>query len=423
MLLGCIGDDFTGSSDIANTLARCGMAVTQYCRIPEKPADPAIEAGVVALKSRTVPAAEAVEKSLAAVDWLLAQGCRQIVFKYCSTFDSTPEGNIGPVTQALAERLGENRVLMCPAFPANGRSVYQGHLFVGDRLLSESGMRDHPLTPMTESDLRRWLACQTDWPVNHIAFDVVARGNSAIIRELESGERAMIVVDAIEDRNLIEIGRAARDRKLVTGGSGIALGLAENFRDAGLLQAGGGTWTGADGGSAVLCGSCSEATRRQIARHLAAHPGCEVSVDALVEGTTDAARVAAWLLERAHSGPLAYTSADPHIVSSTQEKYGRERTASAVEAFFGEVARRLRDNGTGKIVTAGGETSGAIVEGLAIERLDIGPEIAPGVPAVRDPDSGLCLALKSGNFGQDDFFARAIAVLETAGTQQRRHAP
>lgn len=414
MLLGCIGDDFTGSSDIANTLARAGMAVTQYCRLPEGSADPGVEAGVVALKSRTVPVAEAVEKSLAAADWLLAQGCRQIVFKYCSTFDSTREGNIGPVTQALAERLGEERVVICPAFPATGRSVYQGYLFVGDRLLSESGMRHHPLTPMTESDLRVWLAHQTDWPVGHIPFDVVSKGQSAIATALASTGKEMLIVDAIQDRDLVEIGHAAADRKLITGGSGIALGLPDNFRRDGLLQTGRENWQGAEGGSAVLCGSCSEATRRQIASHLTDHPGLEVKADRLVEGDLDARQVAAWLLDRAAEAPLAYTSADPQLVAATQKKYGRDKVASIVEGFFVDVARTLHGNGIRKIVTAGGETSGAVVEGLDLERLEIGPEIAPGVPAVQDPISGLCLALKSGNFGQDDFFARAITVLTAA---------
>lgn len=416
MLLGCIGDDFTGSSDIANTLARAGMAVTQYCRIPDNAADPGVEAGVVALKSRTIPVAEAVEKSLSAAEWLLAQGCRQIVFKYCSTFDSTREGNIGPVTQALAERLGENRVIICPAFPATGRSIYQGHLFVNDSLLSESGMRHHPLTPMTESDLRLWLSYQTDWPVGHVPFEIVSRGKSAIAKELASAERAMIVVDAIQDQDLIEIGHAAADRKLITGGSGIALGLPENYRRDGLLKTAGKDWQGAKGGVAILCGSCSEATRRQIAHHMTGHPGFEVNVDKLAEGEIDAAQVTAWLHDRTASSPLVYTSADPQIVSATQEKYGRDNVASIVETFFVDVARKLRENGTRKIVTAGGETSGAIVEGLDIEQLEIGPEIAPGVPAVRDAVGGLHLALKSGNFGQDDFFARAMAALGPTDT-------
>jgi len=411
MLLGCIGDDFTGSGDIANTLARAGMAVTQYCDVPEGRAQPHVEAGVVALKSRTIPAVEAVRKSLAAADWLLAQGCEQLVFKYCSTFDSTHEGNIGPVATALAECVGEDRVVMCPAFPANGRSVYQGHLFVDDRLLSDSGMRDHPLTPMTEADLRRWLACQTDWQVAHIGAGTVFQGAHAIARALAATGKALIVVDAILDQDLIAIGHAVADRKLVTGGSGIALGLADNFRAAGRLGKTGIRWRGAKGGGAVLSGSCSVATRRQIARHRQFHPCLEIDVDGLIEGAVEPASVAGWLSERLDASPLAHTSADPQSVRATQEKHGRDRAADAVERFFAGVARGLVDRGARKIVTAGGETSGAVVEGLAIEQLELGPEIAPGVPAVRDPQGGLCLALKSGNFGQDDFFARALSAL------------
>lgn len=423
MLLGCIGDDFTGSSDIANTLARAGMAVTQYCRLPDGAADPSVEAGVVALKSRTVPAADAVEKSLAAADWLLAQGCRQIVFKYCSTFDSTPDGNIGPVAQALGERLGENRVIICPAFPATGRSIYQGHLFVNDLLLSDSGMRNHPLTPMTESDLRIWLAHQTERPVEHIPIDVVSQGKSAIATALSSTNKAMVIVDAIRDHDLIEIGHAAANRKLVTGGSGIALGLPDNFRDAGQLQDKHVIWNGAAGGGAILCGSCSEATRRQIANHLTDHPGLEINADRLVEREIDASQAAAWLLDRSTAEPLVYTSADPKIVSATQDKYGRDKVASIVEGFFVDVAKALFEAGIRKIVTAGGETSGAVVEGLDVEQLEIGPEIAPGVPAVRDPSSGLCLALKSGNFGQDDFFVRALAALNPSGRANGEPTP
>ena len=413
MLLGCIGDDFTGSSDIANTLAKAGMAVTQFSGVPSEPAEKSVEAGVVALKSRTIPVKQAVDQSLAALDWLLAQGCRQIVFKYCSTFDSTPEGNIGPVAQALGERMGETAVLVCPAFPANGRSVYQGHLFVNDCLLSESGMRNHPLTPMTDSDIRRWLAQQTDWPVKHIAANVVASGHGAILEALNTHSGAMVVADAIGDKDLLELGRAVSERKLITGGSGIALALPDNFRRSGLLGSEGIDWSGTTGGGAVLCGSCSEATRCQIAYHGNDHPVREMDVDALMNGQLDPQPVAEWMLENQHQHPLIYTSADPERVREMQDKYGREETASSVENFLVSVARTMRDQGLRKIVTAGGETSGAIVEGLDVAQLEIGPEIAPGVPAVRDPVSGVHLALKSGNFGQDDFFSRAMGVLGT----------
>lgn len=247
MLLGCIGDDFTGSSDLANTLAKGGMRVTQFSGVPNGPAEPDVEAGIVALKSRTIPPAEAVALSLAALDWLVNQGCRQFLFKYCSTFDSTPEGNIGPVIDALMQRLGTDRTIVCPAFPATGRSIYQGHLFVGDRLLSESGMEHHPLTPMTDADLRRWLAPQTKQGVGHVAATTVFRGGPAILEamadEVAAG-RPVVVVDAIRDADLLAIGAAAKDLRLLTGGSGIALGLPENFRAENLLASEASTWVG-----------------------------------------------------------------------------------------------------------------------------------------------------------------------------------
>ncbi|MXU66628.1 3-oxo-tetronate kinase [Oceanomicrobium pacificus] len=411
MLLGCIGDDFTGSSDLANTLRKEGMGVRLFSGVPDGPAADGIDAGVVALKSRTIPVAEAVAQSRAALRWLRDQGCTQFLFKYCSTFDSTPEGNIGPVAAALAEDLGETRVIICPAFPATGRSVYQGHLFVGDMLLSDSGMRHHPLTPMTDSDIRRWLAQQTDWAVDHIGAATVFDGADAIRAALGGGSRAMVVVDAIRDADLRAIGRAARDRTLITGGSGIALGLPDNFRDAGTLSATEPDWQGAKGRALLLSGSCSEQTRRQVAAAKASGPAYEVTAEAVMGGEATAARLLGWAEDSNAPAPLIYSSADPAVVKAAQEKFGRDTVASAIEALFGDLAVAWRDAGHRIIVTAGGETSGAVVEALKLDRLDIGPEIAAGVPAVRDPDSGLCLALKSGNFGQDDFFARAVGVL------------
>lgn len=416
MLLGCIGDDFTGSSDIANTLARGGMRTALFSGVPAGMAGSEIEAGIVALKSRTEPVADAVSRSLAAVDWLVGQGCQQIVFKVCSTFDSTKEGNIGPVAEALADRLGEDRVIVCPAFPATGRSVYQGHLFVNDTLLGESGMQNHPLTPMTDSDIRRWLSHQTHWPIAHISADTVFLGAEALREELGRGERAMVVIDAIRDEDLMIIGHAASGRKLLVGGSGIALGLPGNFEETPRSPAQAPAFPGADGVCIVLSGSCSEATRRQVAIHGQDHATLEIDIDKVMAGDQTPDQVAAWLLAQKDAAPLAYSSADPASVASAQERYGRERAAIAVENLFVFVARLLVDEGVRKIVTAGGETSGAVVEGLNLKQLDIGPEIAPGVPAVRDPQRGLCMALKSGNFGQEDFFERAASVLARGAT-------
>ncbi|MEM9104844.1 MAG: 3-oxo-tetronate kinase [Pseudomonadota bacterium] len=422
MLLGCIGDDFTGSSDIANTLARGGMRTTLFSGVPKGPTDGDVEAGIIALKSRTEPVADAVAKSLAAADWLVAQGCQQVVFKVCSTFDSTKEGNVGPVAEALADRLGEDRIVVCPAFPATGRSVYRGHLFVNDALLSESGMQNHPLTPMTDPDIRRWLSHQTAWPVEHIGTETVFRGVDALRKDLGRGEAAMVVIDAIRDDDLFTIARAASDRKLLVGGSGIALGLPSNFGERHAAQMNNVAFPGADGVCVVLSGSCSEATRRQVAVHGQHHASLEIDINRVMAGDQTADQIAAWLLAQQNAVPMAYSSADPGTIAKAQERYGQERSAIAVENLFVSVARTLVDAGVCKIVTAGGETSGAVVEGLNLSRLDIGPEIAPGVPAVRDPVRRIGLALKSGNFGQDDFFERAASVLTQGSNAGERAA-
>ena len=408
MKLGCIGDDFTGSSDLANTLAKGGMKTVQYSGVPSAPADAGVDAGVVALKSRSIDPRDAVAQSLEAVDWLLDQGCTQIFQKYCSTFDSTPEGNIGPVADALAERLGADRVIVCPAFPETGRSIYQGHLFVKDKLLNESGMQNHPLNPMTDSDLRRWLSLQTRNTVGHVAATDVFAGADAIAaalgRENAAGHR-LIVVDAIRDADLFEIGRAARELKLITGGSGVALGLPGNFG----FVAGPVDWTPQAGKAVALSGSCSIATRAQVARHKLAHPVFEIRPDEVIEGRLTADTVAAWLLA-AEGIPLAYSSAEPAEVARVQALFGREKAASALETFFSQVAALLVAGGVTRLISAGGETSGAVIEGLNLVEMALGPEIDPGVPALR-ARADLVVALKSGNFGAEDFFEKAASVL------------
>ena len=411
MLLGCVGDDFTGSSDLGNTLAKQGMRVTQYSGVPSGDAAAEVEAGVVALKSRTIPPAEAVRQSLEALEWLAKQGCRQFFFKYCSTFDSTPEGNIGPVAEAMASALGADRVIVCPAFPATGRSVYQGHLFVGDKLLNESGMENHPLTPMTDADLRRWLAPQTSLGVGHVGATTVGAGAEAIRAALAAEQaegRTLIVVDAIHDEDLMRIGEAAADLPLITGGSGVALGLPENFRRAGLLQGGGGGWTGVDGPAAILSGSCSNATRAQVAAW--SGPALEIKATDVVTGDMTGAKLAEWMLAQGETA-LGYSSADPATVREAQEAFGKDLIAEAIEKVMAEAAVALVEGGVKRLVTAGGETSGAIVEALGAEALAIGPEIDPGVPALKVEGRDLALALKSGNFGAEDFFEKAVSAL------------
>ncbi len=412
MLLGCIGDDFTGSSDLANTLSKQGMRCVQYSGVPEGSAGHDVEAGVIALKSRSIDPKDAVGQSLAALKWLLAQGCEQIFFKYCSTFDSTSEGNIGPVADALAEALDAHKVIVCPAFPGTGRSIYMGHLFVNDMLLSESGMQNHPLTPMNDPDIRRWLSPQTKHAVGHVNAAAVLSGAKTIKEALEAQHHAgnrLIVVDALRDADLMEIGEAADGLPLITGGSGVALGLPRNFARRGQIAQNGVLWRGETGKCVALSGSCSNATRAQVALHSKTNPSFEIDAAAVISGTLEAKNVTQWLM-KATGIPLAYSSADPTIVADIQNQFGREKSANALETFFADIALQLVAAGVRKLLTAGGETSGAVVEGLRLTTLEIGPEIDPGVPALRANDA-LVIALKSGNFGTPDYFEKAAGIL------------
>jgi len=420
MLLGVIADDFTGASDIANALAQGvpgqgGLRTTQFLGLPSRPASSDVEAGVISLKSRSNPASEAIAQSLAALSWLQAQGCRQFVFKYCSTFDSTPDGNIGPVGEALADALGVKGVIACPALPAVGRTVYRGHLFVDDRLLSESGLESHPLNPMTDPNIRRWLGRQSKTPVGLVTWPTVQAGNGAVratLRQAADRGETLVIVDALNDVDLISIAGACSDAPLLTGGSGIARGLSANFLREGLASGSTPEFAGVDGPEAILAGSCSGATRQQIAIHAASHPSLNVCVDEVLAGRTAPAQVVDFV--RAHTGqaPLVYCSGNPDDVAGIQQRLGREHVARVLEQLFASSARRLVESGIRRLVVAGGETSGAVVSALDLGALTIGPEIDPGVPVLftRGPRP-LALALKSGNFGAPDFFARALRKL------------
>lgn len=418
MLLGCIGDDFTGSSDLGNMLTKSGMHVVQYSGIPDVPAHPDVEAGIVALKSRSIPVAEAIEQSLAALDWLKAQGCQQFFFKYCSTFDSTPDGNIGQVAQALAEALEADQVIFCPAFPTTGRSIFQGHLFVGDQLLSDSPLKDHPLNPMTESDLRKWLALQTGTEIGHVGFSDVQAGADQVRQKMSdeaAAGRSYMIVDAITDDDLMIVGQALKSQPLITGGSGIAIGLPQNFPEIADRQDAAEKWQGEAGKCVAICGSCAAATRAQIAAHKAAgQPVLALDSEAVITGEYGISDALAWaeaaLAKTPDAIPLIYSSADPEAVRAIQEKYGRSLAAEAFESFFGALATAFVNDLVSRLIVAGGETSGAVVEALALPSLVIGPEIDPGVPALRGSRS-LTLALKSGNFGAEDFFVKAAACL------------
>lgn len=390
------------------------MRTVQYSGVPAQSADPSIEAGIVALKTRTIAVEDAVARSLAALDWLKAQGCEQFLFKYCSTFDSTSEGNIGPIADALADALGATRVIVCPAFPSLNRSIYAGHLFVGDKLLSESGMENHPLTPMTDPDLRRWLALQSRSSVGHIPSATILQGRNAIKAALDTEHEAgnrLIVTDTIRDEDLIEIGAAASDLPLITGGSGIALGLPDNFRVRGKIGKSTTSWTGIDGPCVAISGSCSTATRAQVARHRENHPTLEITADMVMDGAMTPETAADWAKTNKDDLPLIFSSTDPETVKKAQEKYGKQEVASRIEHFLGTTARILAEASFTRIISAGGETSGAVVEALNVDAMEVGPEIDPGVPALKVAGRELALALKSGNFGRTDFFVHAAETL------------
>jgi 3-dehydrotetronate 4-kinase len=390
-----------------------GLRTAQYLGVPTHPADADIEAGVVSLKSRSIAAADAVAQSLEALDWLREQGAQQIVFKYCSTFDSTPDGNIGPVAEALADALGVKGVVVCPAFPAMGRTIYLGHLFVQGRLLNQSGMENHPLTPMTDPDIRRWLGHQTRSPVGLVAMPTVSSGAAAIAMALTSARDAgekLVIVDAITDADLVQIAAAATDASLITGGSGIAIGLPANFFAKGQAKGNFGAVARCDGPEAILAGSCSGATRGQIDHHAKTHPVLAIDVDKVMSGATQPEDVTRFLLDRKGQAPLAYTSGTPEEVRAAQSRHGRETLAARLDAFFAETARSLLERGVRRLVVAGGETSGAVVSALDFDALTIGPEIDPGVPVLfAGTDRSVALALKSGNFGAVDFFDKALA--------------
>lgn len=414
LLLGCIADDFTGATDLANNLVRAGMRVVQAIGVPSAPVADA-DAVVVALKSRTIPAAEAVAQSLDALRWLQGQGCARFYFKVCSTFDSTPQGNIGPVAEALLDALEAKFCCVTPAFPENARTVYRGHLFVGDLLLSDSGMRDHPLTPMTDANLVRVLQAQVRGRVGLIGHEVVRGGAAPIharIQQLQAEGLRFAIVDAIGNEDLMHLGRAIADHPLVVAGSGVAIGLPQNhgLQPSAVAAA----LPPAHGARAIVSGSCSEATNRQVADFVG-RGGAAYAIDpARIAAGEDVAREALdWATPRLGPQPvLVYSTAAPEAVRAVQQRLGAQQAGAMVEATLAAIARALVERGVGELVVAGGETSGAAVQALGVRQMRIGPQIDPGVPWCH-AEAAACgthlhLALKSGNFGTVDFFHKAF---------------
>ncbi len=422
MKIGVIADDFTGASDIANTLAKGvepegGLRTAQFPGVPTTPANEEIEAGVISLKSRTAPVEEAVADSLRALRWLKDQGCQQFIFKYCSTFDSTMEGNIGPVAEALANELGAQKVIFCPAFPTTGRTVFQGHLFVLGKPLNESGMENHPLTPMTDANIRRWLQHQTKELVGLVSIDTVKQGSEAIAAALQNADGRFVIGDAISDEDLLAWGEALKDAKLITGGSGIALGLPKNFLRWTSSKSAGSVFTGIAGPAAILAGSCSGATRAQIDVHAESNPTFAIDVPGVMYGDVTTQTLLEFFETHPRQAPLAYSSGSPNDVLAIQNKFGQEAVAEKLDNLFADTARQLAETGYKRLVVAGGETSGAVAkavsQALGSPAMSIGPEIDPGVPVLSVGKSEpIALALKSGNFGAPDFFSKALKMME-----------
>ncbi len=417
--LGCIADDFTGATDLANNLVRAGMRVVQTIGVPADGSTIDADAIVVALKSRTIAPAEAVAQSIEALRWLRARGPAQIYFKVCSTFDSTDRGNIGPVAEALMGELGCRFAIACPAFPANQRTVFQGHLFVGDVLLGESGMRDHPLTPMHDSNLVRVLQRQSQAKVGLIGFASVNEGEGAIrarMQELHAQGVGLAIVDAVSDRDLMTMGRAFADLPLLVAGSGVAIGLPQNLGIAPSEAAA--ALPPASGLRGLVSGSCSVATNAQVLHFLrSGGAGYAIDLMAIASGRDVTSEALTWAQGHLASGPaLVYATAEPARVKALHSELGADRAGEMVERTLSAIARGLVQNGVRQLVIAGGETAGACVQALGISRMRIGRQIDPGVPwchaecAVAD-GSGVHLALKSGNFGSVDFFSKAFAAL------------
>jgi len=413
MLLGVIADDFTGATDIAGFLVENGMRTVQLNGIPKEEIEINADAVVISLKSRSCPVGEAINDSVAALKWLQANGCQQFYFKYCSTFDSTADGNIGPVTDALLAELGEDFTMVCPALPVNGRTVYNGHLFVFQELLSDSGMRNHPVTPMTDSSVIRMMDAQAEGTTGLVNFQVIEQGAQAVTErfsELKHQGNRYAVVDAFNAEHLVTLGQAAKSLKLVTGGSGLAAGIAKNWvehledqTDAKLAG------NPAKAETVVFSGSCSVMTNQQVAVYKEKAPHFAIDVKACLTDQDYSNQVFDWVMTHIQSefAPLVYATADATALKAIQEEFGAHASSHAVEQFFSQLAIKLQQHGVKNFIVAGGETSGVVTQSLAVKGFHIGPQIAPGVPWVKSVEGELSLALKSGNFGDKDFFAKA----------------
>jgi uncharacterized protein YgbK (DUF1537 family) len=423
LALGCIADDYTGASDLANTLTRCGLRTVQTIGVPSDDLDlPEVDAVVVSLKSRSIEAGLAVTRSRAAEKWLRGRGAGHVLFKICSTFDSTDAGNIGPVMDALRADSGDAMVLVTPAFPGTGRTVYQGNLFVGSVPLNESPLKDHPLNPMHDSNLVRVLARQSQTKIGLVGLGDIARGADAVragLADLAGKGFGAAVVDAVFDRDLETIGAVALDHRLSVGASGIGLGLARALVAAARVKPNAPNAVSdapVGGPAACLAGSCSQATLQQISNAGEAMPVLHLDTEKAVTGKAEAQRALAWANKMLrHSGSvLIASSSTPEQVAALQARHGRDAAGHAIEQAMADIAEGLVQSGVRRLVIAGGETSGAVVDRLKIPGFLVGAEIAAGVPVLRAVganEGAMLLALKSGNFGGPEFFSDALKLM------------
>ncbi|MDC7230648.1 MAG: four-carbon acid sugar kinase family protein [Sphaerochaetaceae bacterium] len=412
--LGVIADDFTGATDIAGFLAANGVVTVQTNGVSSIKLEDTVQAIVVSLKSRSCPKQEAIDESLKALMWLKEQGCTQFYFKYCSTFDSTAKGNIGPVTDALMEALGSTITIICPALPINGRTVYKGYLFVQDVLLNESGMRHHPVTPMHDAKLLRLMEAQSAHKACEIHVEAVEKGSNHLKRCIEEARDSgfsYVVVDALKQNHLDIIARATKDLVLLTGGSGVAESLAKLTKKSSqekekAIEKGKPKLSK----SIILAGSCSQATNLQVDAYKAIAPSVSFDIGAYDQNNYEyVADITAWVAENInHSyAPLVYATKSAERVKELGLQYPHIDIGQEVERFFAQLSIALYDIGIRNYIIAGGETSGVVAKRLGIEGFLIGPQIDPGVPWVRAVNKEIHLALKSGNFGSVDFFKKA----------------
>ena len=417
--LGCIADDFTGATDLASMLARSGVNVSLRIGVPLSTPENTAEIEVIALKTRSISASKAIEESLSALKWLNEAGAKKYFFKYCSTFDSTAEGNIGPVSEALMNELKVDQTIYCPAFPENGRSIYMGNLFVGQKLLSESSMKDHPLTPMNDSNLMRLLSAQVSRRVGLADRIVVNSGVNSLkekLISLKENDVPHVIVDAVADTDLDTIASACQDMDFITGGSALAMPLAEFYKASGKISANDNSFMNKklNTGSIILSGSCSEMTIIQV-KNFIQRGAAAFQLDPIDLAENGIKKVLDWLSSQDFTkNIIIYATSDPDTVKKVQAELGVDMAGKIVEQGLSECAIAARELGIKNFIIAGGETSGAITKALNIRQLDIGIEIAPGVPWTFSGkrNNQIALSLKSGNFGSEEFFTEALSKLE-----------